>query len=212
MAAKYGYGIVSKLLKSRTILLEQLKDQEYDTSQYENFSINEVNIMVENEQQDMLLRNTTRGNKMYVKYYIDKALRPQNVHDIIDDLYHLEKILTTQDTLMIIVKDKPNDTLVNLVKNLYANEGIYITVLYLAQLQFNILDHAYVPIHKRLTSEQAESVRKTYNIRQNSNIPEISRFDPVAQVIGLKPGDLCHIIRPSRTAVEENYYRICINK
>jgi DNA-directed RNA polymerase subunit H (RpoH/RPB5) len=212
MAAKYGYGIVSKLFKSRTILLEQLKEQEYDTSQYENFSINEVNIMVENEQQDMLLRNTTRGNKMYVKYYIDKALRPQNVHDIIDDLYHLEKILTTQDTLMIIVKDKPNDTLVNLVKNLYANEGIYITVLYLAQLQFNILEHAYVPLHKRLTPEQGEMVRKTYNIRQNRDIPEISRFDPVAQVIGLKPGDLCHIIRPSRTAVEENYYRICINK
>lgn len=212
MAAKYGYGIVSKLFKSRTILLEQLKDQEYDTSQYENFSINEVNIMVENEQQDMLLTNSKSGNKIYVKYYIDKALRPQNIHDIIDDLYHLEKVLSTQDTLMIIVKDKPNDTLVNLVKNLYANDGIYITVLYLAQLQFNILDHAYVPVHKRLTPEQSESVRKTYNIRQNSDIPEISRFDPVAQVIGLKPGDLCHIIRPSRTAVEENYYRICINK
>ena len=100
----------------------------------------------------------------------------------------------------------------NLVKNLYANEGIYITVLYLAQLQFNILEHAYVPLHKRLTPEQGEMVRKTYNIRQNRDIPEISRFDPVAQVIGLKPGDLCHIIRPSRTAVEENYYRICINK
>lgn len=212
MAAKYGYGIVSKLFKSRTILLEQLKDQEYDTSQYENFSINEVNIMVENEQQDMLLTNSKSGNKIYVKYYIDKALRPQNIHDIIDDLYHLEKVLSTQDTLMIIVKDKPNDTLVNLVKNLYANDGIYITVLYLAQLQFNILDHAYVPVHRRLTPEQSESVRKTYNIRQNSDIPEISRFDPVAQVIGLKPGDLCHIIRPSRTAVEENYYRICINK
>lgn len=212
MAAKYGYGIVSKLFKSRTILLEQLKDQEYDTFQYENFSINEVNIMVENEQQDMLLTNSKSGNKIYVKYYIDKALRPQNIHDIIDDLYHLEKVLSTQDTLMIIVKDKPNDTLVNLVKNLYANDGIYITVLYLAQLQFNILDHAYVPVHKRLTPEQSESVRKTYNIRQNSDIPEISRFDPVAQVIGLKPGDLCHIIRPSRTAVEENYYRICINK
>lgn len=212
MAAKYGYGIVSKLFKSRTILLEQLKEQGYDTSQYDNFSINEVNIMVENEQQDMLLKKTEVGHKIYVKYYIDKALRPQNVHDIIDDLFHLEKVLTTQDTLMIVVKDKPNDTLVNLVKNLYANEGIYVTILYLSQLQFNILEHTYVPLHKRLTAEQADSVKKTYNIRQDSDIPQISRFDPVAQVIGLKPGDLCHIIRPSRTAVEEKYYRICINK
>ena len=212
MAAKYGYGIVSKLFKSRTILLDQLKEQGYDTSQYENFSINEVNIMVENEQQDMLMKNEKTGTKIYVKYYIDKALRPQNVHDFIDDLYHLEKMLTPQDTLMIIVKAKPNDTLVNLVKNLYANDGVYITLLYLAQLQFNIMDHAYVPVHKRLTKEESDMVRKTYNIQEDSNIPEISRFDPVALVIGLRPGDMCHIIRPSRTAVEENYYRICINK
>lgn len=212
MASKHEYGIVSRLYKSRKILLSQLKDQGYDTKAYENFGINEVNLMVQNQQQDMLIKNSSTANKIYVKYHVDKALRPQNVHDIIDDLYHLENILTPQDTLVIIIKDKPNDTLVNLIKNLLAKDQIFITILYLGQLQFNILEHSYVPVHRRLSQEEANTVRKTFNIRQNSDIPEISRFDPVAQVIGLRPGDLCHIIRPSRTSVEENYYRICINK
>lgn len=39
--------------------------------------------------------------------------------------------------------------------------------------------------------------------------PEISRFDPVAKTIGLRPGKLCKITRSSPTAVESNYYRLC---
>jgi DNA-directed RNA polymerase subunit H (RpoH/RPB5) len=45
---------------------------------------------------------------------------------------------------------------------------------------------------------------------QKMNFPDISRFDPVARAIGIRPGDVCHIIRPSKTAIEADYYRICI--
>ena len=49
------------------------------------------------------------------------------------------------------------------------------------------------------------------NIVDNSKIPEISRFDPVAIAIGLRPGDICEIIRPSITSITGTYYRYCIN-
>jgi DNA-directed RNA polymerases I, II, and III subunit RPABC1 len=212
MASKFEYGMISKLFTARRSVLDQLKFQEYDTSQYENFSFNEVNMMIENKQQDMLLKHGETGNKAYVCFHTEKAIRPQNVHDMIDDLFHLENILTTNDTLVIIIKDKPNDSLINLLKNLYAANNIFITVLFLAQLQFNILEHSYVPIHKKLSREDALEIRKRYNIKDDSNFPEISRFDPVSLVIGLKPGEICHIIRPSKTSVEDDYYRICVNK
>ena len=212
MASKFEYGIISKLFTARRSVLDQLKFQEYDISQYENFSFNEVNMMIENKQQDMLLKHKDSGNKIYVNFHTEKTIRPQNVHDIIDDLFHLENILTTNDTLLIIIKDKPNDSLINLLKNLYAANNIFITVLFLAQLQFNILEHSYVPIHKKISREGAIEIRKRYNIQDDTNFPEISRFDPVSLVIGLKPGDICHIIRPSKTSVEDNYYRICVNK
>ena len=49
-----------------------------------------------------------------------------------------------------------------------------------------------------------------YNLMQRTQFPEISRFDPVARVIGLRPGQICKITRPSKTAIESNYYRVCV--
>jgi DNA-directed RNA polymerase subunit H (RpoH/RPB5) len=49
-----------------------------------------------------------------------------------------------------------------------------------------------------------------YNIKNKSLFPYISRFDPVARVIGLRPGQVCHIVRPSKTSIKANYYRVCI--
>jgi DNA-directed RNA polymerase subunit H (RpoH/RPB5) len=53
-------------------------------------------------------------------------------------------------------------------------------------------------------------IMQKYNIADRSLFPDISRFDPVARVIGLRPGQVCNIIRPSKTAIEANYYRVCI--
>ena len=50
---------------------------------------------------------------------------------------------------------------------------------------------------------------KRYNITDKVQFPNISRFDPVARAIGLRPGQVCGITRPSKTSIESNYYRIC---
>ena len=49
-----------------------------------------------------------------------------------------------------------------------------------------------------------------YNIIDLIHFPDISRFDPVARAIGLRPGQVCHIVRPSKTAITADYYRICV--
>jgi len=207
------YTFVSQLYNSRKTIIAQLKTQGYDVSSYENFSIHEVNIMIESKQLDMLLTHVENGRKTYVCYYVEKAVRPQNLHDMIDDLYHMDdKMLSETDNLMLVVKDEPNDTLNNLILNVYATNNIYINIRYLDQLQFNVLEHSMVPKHTILTPKEDEMFRKKYNIKNNSDIPEIGRFDPPAQAICLKPGEICHIIRPSKTAVVESYYRFCVNK
>lgn len=211
MASKYEYGIVSRLYNSRRTYLSQVKEQGYDVTKYESFSINEVNIMLQNKQQDMLVENES-GHKIYICYHIEKSLRPQNIHDMIDDLYRLEKMLAITDNITIISKDRPNDTLIHLLMNIYANEKIYVNILSIDQLQFNVLEHSLVPVHKKLTKEEAEVIRDTYNIKRDIELPEISRFDPPAQILGLKPGDICHIVRPSKISVTVDNYRICVNK
>jgi len=205
-----GSGNTSVVHKSREIMLKYLDYQGYNVSDYNDTSINEVHLMIQNKQLDMLMNNSD-DKKVYVKYHLGKSLRPQYIHDMIDDLYNLEQILTKEDMLIVIIKDEPNDTMINLLKHLYADRQIYISVFNINRLQFNILEHIMVPKHTKLTSEEAIKFRKDENINNDSQIPEISRFDPVALAIGLKPGDICKILRPSRISITSDYYRFCIN-
>jgi DNA-directed RNA polymerase subunit H (RpoH/RPB5) len=193
-----------------------MKKQNYNVEDYENFSVNDVNSMFQNKQLDMLLEKNEPDSddkkilKIYIKYYLEKTLRPQNVQEIIDDLFNLEEVLNKDDTLMIIVKDETNDTLLNLVKHIWEQDGILIVIQNIKRLQYNILEHTLVPNHRILSRTEYSNIKEKFNIMEDGQFPEISRFDPVAQVIGIRPGQVCEIIRPSKSAVQSTYYRICV--
>lgn len=194
-----------------------MKNQGYDISEYEGFSVNEVNTMKTNNQLDMILEkkqasegDKSENKKIYIKYYLAKALRPNNLQEMIDDLFIVEEVLTKKDTLLIVVKDEINETMLNSVKHIWESEKIFIILQPLKRLQFNILEHILVPPHKVLSEDRKIAIKTKYNILHDNQFPEISRFDPVAQAIGIRPGEVCEIIRPSKTAISAPYYRICV--
>ena len=201
--------LVSKIYKSRNIILDLLKKRGFDTNDYEGFSINEVHIMNTNKQLDLLLTNPKTKRKVYVNYRHGKKISPGIIHEMVDDLFNVEEILDKEDELIIITKDKANDTTKKLLKHLYDTEGIFINVYSIDNYLFNILDHTLVHPHRVLDETEKNAVYKKYNITKNSEIPEISRFDPVAIAIGLRPNQVCEIIRPSTSSITSMYYRIC---
>ena len=200
---------ISSVFKSRQNLLKLLYEQSYNIKDYEEFSVNEVHIMYKNNQLDMLMSKPDDKNKVYVKYHLAKTLRRENINDYIDDLYNLEQVLTKGDTLMIVIKQEPHEPLLAILNQIWEQEGIFIIIYNLERLQFNILEHSYVPKHIILNDEEITTFKKTYNITDNKQLPEISRYDPVAIAIGMRPGQICKIVRPSKTAITTNYYRIC---
>ena len=200
------------LYKSRTNLLSLLKDQGFDTKDYEEFSINEVHIMNNNKQLDMLISSPPDSDspkKTYVKYHLGKTLRRENINDYIDDLFTIEQVLGKQDTLIITMKQEPHEPLTAILNEIWEQEGIFITLFNLERLQYNILEHDYVPKHEIIGEQEIKFIKQRYNIRSDKDMPQISRYDPVAQAIGLRPGQICKITRPSKTAITSNYYRIC---
>ena len=209
-------SLISSIYKSRTILLELMGMQGYNIYDYEGFSVNEVNTMKVNNQLDMILEKNDedvdlkRKPKIYIRYYLAKSLRPQNLQEMIDDLFNIEEVLSKHDTLFIVVKDEVNDTLINALKHIWEQEKIFIVIQNLKRLQFNILKHVLVPPHRILNSAKVLTVKKRYNIMNDGQFPDISRFDPVAQAIGIRPGQVCEIIRPSKTAISAFYYRMCM--
>jgi DNA-directed RNA polymerase subunit H len=222
MASQNTSSLISQIYQSRLVLLALMKAQNYNISEYEGFSVNEVNTMKTNNQLDMILekekgKGTTEESesedssksKIYIRYYLAKALRPNNLQEMIDDLFNVEEILKKSDTLLIVVKEEINETLLNAVKHIWETDQIFIILQPLKRIQFNILDHVLVPIHRVLSAEEKIMIKKKYNIINDNQFPDISRFDPVAQAIGIRPGEVCEIIRPSKTAISSLYYRIC---
>ena len=198
----------ASLFKSRTILLKLLSDQGFNTKDYEDFSVNEIDIMSNNEQLDMLMSKTNE-EKIYVKYHLAKRLVRDNINDYIDDLYNLEQVLNKGDTLMILIKQELNEPLINILNEIWEQEGIFIILYNLSRLQYNILEHEYVPKHIILNNYETTAMKEKFNIKNDSELPAISRYDPVAISIGLRPGQICKIIRNSKTAITSEYYRIC---
>ena len=196
--------------KSREVILDILTDRGFDTEKYQGFSMSEIHSLIQHSQLDMLIENPEIKKKIYIKYYnLDKTIRPANVHEIVESLFTVEQILSESDDLIIIVKDEPNDTLKKLQSSLYVHDGIFITLININRLQFNILKHSLVPQHQVLSDDNVEKIKKQYNIVTNSNFPAISRFDPVSQVLGARPGQLFEIDRSSKTAISSKFYRIC---
>ena len=216
MASQNASSNISSVYKSRKTVLQLMKKQGYNVDEYDNFSVNDVNSMFQNKQLDMLLEQKEadtgekRKKKIYIGYYLAKTLRPQNVQEMIDDLFNLEEVLTKNDTLMIITKEDMNETLINLLKHIWEQDGILIVIQNIKRLQFNILEHVLVPPHRVLNNDEMLNIKSRYNIMEDVQFPEISRFDPVAQIIGIRPGQICEIIRPSKTAIQSMYYRICV--
>ena len=206
-------GIISKFYTSLNTLLTILEGQGYDVREYKGMSIQQAAIMYKTGQSDLMLTGTK--GKIFVKYNLGTSLKPNALQTMIDTFYEIgtdtegNPILSKDDQLMIIVKEEPNDTLRHRLFTLYAESGIFVTVLNLRRLQYNILEHEIVPKHTVLSEEEKQSILKHYCI-QDFQLPEISRFDPVAMLIGLRPKMVCRIDRKSKTAVTAEYYRICV--
>ena len=163
------------------------------------------------------------NKKTYVKFHLEKTLSVSHINDLIEDLFVLgvggdiggtglsananDTVLTEKDTLIIITKQEIKT--MNQVLNQLFLQGRFIVLLSLDRLQFNILNHQYVPSHTILSDDEVGEMMKKYNVMEKSQLPDISRYDPVALAIGMRPGEVCSIDRPSKSAISSIYYRVC---
>lgn len=208
-------GQIQAIYKSRKTLLEHLNYQGFDVEDYENFSVNEIYEMSQNQQLDMLVERKENvelkitKKKTYIKYHLAKTLRPEKIYEYLEDLFNLEQVLSKEDDLIIVVREEPNETTIKTLKQIWASDKQFVIVWNIKALQFNVLEHSLVPKHRVLNPDEDVEFRNRYNVNNDSELPNISRFSPPAMAIGIRPGQICEIIRPSKTAITTKFYRIC---
>ena len=202
---------ILKLFKSRSTLIDQLDELRYDISEHMDFSINEIDAMNNNTQLDFTVNHRNDDRKIHIKYYLtSKQINRANLDNIIEDIYHIDNIITKNDTLILIIEDEPNETTINKIKYLYDRDSIFVVIHNINRLQYNILDHTLVPKCTILGNSEIDELKKKYNIMDTNQLPEISRFDPQALAMCMRPGQVCKFERESATALFYDYYRICV--
>jgi DNA-directed RNA polymerase subunit H (RpoH/RPB5) len=204
---------INSIFVSRKTILELLDTAGYNVDDYQIFLINEVDAMYKTSQLDMLLHHRDEGKKVYIKYYLpdkQKQIQKNVLDDIVEDLFVIENVLNKSDTLIIIMDDEPNEATLSRITYMYEKEGIFVVIHNMKRLQFNILKHDLVPPISILNDEEASQFMKEQNIQRLNQLPEISRFDPQALAICLRPNQICKIERNSPTAAKYWYYRVCV--
>jgi DNA-directed RNA polymerase subunit H len=202
---------VLSVYNSRNTLVNISLSKGYNTDEYDSFSINEIDAMYKNNQLDMLLSHNETDRKIYIKYYLKaKQIKKQDLDEIIEDLYFIENVLQKEDTLVIVTEFEPNDTIIAKIKYLYAHDNIFIVIHNIKRLQYNILQHSLVPTSSILTTIEVDELKKKYNMQTVKQLPEVSRFDPQSLAMCLRPGEVCKYQRKSPTAMNTDYYRICV--
>ena len=208
--------LVNKLYQSRGVLLEMLKARKYDTKAYEEFSINEIDIMnrtmpskasLDEGPLDFNLKNS-KGTSAYIKYLLSPKIRQGAIMNMITEMIGS---MSENDTLIIIIKDKINnmEILETYLENFYQKNKVFVQIFWIEKLQINILKHNMVPEHNIISEEEKEELLKKYNIIGYNQLPLILSRDPVAKYLGMKKGDICSIKRPSDTSGVYFSYRYC---
>ena len=202
---------IISLYNSRKTIIKLLSSLDYNVEDYKDFSINEIDAMSNNNQLDMFFSKDVR--KVYVKYYNtdkQKQVTKAILDSTIDDLFRIEKILTNDDTLIIIMDDEPNDSNISRMNYLYDHDCKFVVMHNIKRLQYDITEHSLVPKMTILTIEETASLMKEKNLTTLSQLPEISRFDPHALALCVRPNQVCKIERSSATALKCIYYRVCV--
>ena len=76
--------------------------------------------------------------------------------------------------------------------------------------KINIFEHELVPIHIKLSKEEAKALLKRMKIKRYQ-LPWILASDPAVKALKAKPGDIIMIIRKSPTAGTSVTYRLVVS-
>jgi DNA-directed RNA polymerase subunit H (RpoH/RPB5) len=205
---------IDAIVRSRPTLLKILEKRGYDVSSQVNTSPETIYKL---GLTDPVLLNFTVTKKA------DSLAPVNNAHVI----YHLQPIrLRVAGLVEAILEDESltaeNDEWLHILTEPY-NEVFDVT----AAKQWNIrkirmnfypvksiitdpTTHVLVPPHRKLTPAEIETVMAALSLKSKTELPHIKfHRDMTARVLGLAPGDIVEITRPSETAGSYTMYRVC---
>ena len=153
----------------------------------------------------------TKEYKILVKYLTNNKVRNQNIINTIDDIYEQE-VIGKEDVLIIVTKDKVTyqGMLEEYINRIFYKDGIFVQIMWLSTLLFNISKHELVPKYSIMTEKDKNNLVEKLYIESIKKLPYVLVTDPVARFYGVRIGQVCEIEYNNETNGKNKFYRLCV--
>ena len=214
------FETIDILYRSRQTLLEIQRAKGYNTKPYDKFGPFEIEKMSAGDKENalgMVLERTVASEGLpsicRIEYalpkvknrlagYGSKLVQSIEGDDESVDLTTIEVIVLTLEAI--------GDTFHTYALNMLTTKKLRISFFDARTLVSNPLKHSLVPLHERIPEEEHPALLKKYNIQSKTNLPMIKfHEDIIGRILGLVPGSIVKITRPSPSAGEYIVYRVC---
>jgi DNA-directed RNA polymerase subunit H len=219
------YGLIDILYRSRITLLNMLEKNGYNVKPYRRFSPKEIEEMVKaNTDGDALRMDLVRERgdgpeKCLVLYKLEKQQKANKFTELLRSIFDQDDVPEANKydfskAEVIMVLDEPIVEAFHIAAANQWKRKYRIRFFEAGHIVHDPSSFAIVPKHEKLSSEDTEAVLKEVylkNTKADKNLLPIIRFheDPQARWLGLVPGDIVKITRPSPMSGEYVVYRVC---
>ena len=209
---------IDKILRSRATVLEVLRDRGFDTAPFEHELpkdlIAKAGTPLLNEIELELLRiQVSNGKeKAHVLYWMGGVRHKLNDKEKFEKL--LPEGIEENDQIIILLNELTSEPLHEAYHSMAIRRWVHkkerVSFFNIPQLISNPIHHTMVPPHRKVPPEEAEELLKTLLVKSKMELPFIKyHVDIIGRVLGLVPGDIVEITRPSTTVGDYKVYRIC---
>jgi len=201
------------IVRSRTTILEIVENRGYNVDTYKNVSPVEVHNFARTNV-DLLQIKALRKEggpapmeSILVLYWLEpmKNKLEGEIRRIVDE----EGFDPVKQELVILLSEPPHDAFALQAAKQWSAHKLRVGFFHLKQIISNPAKHVMVPPHRKLTESESEKVMKKLKLKSKAELPHIKYHDMQSRVLGLVPGDIVEITRPSETMGEYTLFRIC---
>ena len=213
-------SIADIIIRSRQTVLDILEDRGYDALPYRNIAPEQILTLLEGNPRtlDMIIKkkadstSIATSERAVVVYMLQDRIRLR-LGTFTRDMYVEEgdedKGPTKADDVIVILNEPYHEVFDKAALQMWQQNKARLTFFHLKQVVVHLGKHVLVPPHRKLTPDEVKAEMARYRVTQKSQFPLIKHHDIQARLMGLVPGDLVEILRPSPTAGVARIIRIC---
>lgn len=212
--------VVDIILRSRNTLLDILDERGYDVSKYRYIAPDQILTLAEGHPRalDIIVPKKADGaapcERAVIVYQIQDRIRTKmgtfanKLYDEAPDAMGANRVKPTDDVI-VILNEPYNDIFDKTSVQLWQTQRSRLVFFHIKQVVVHPGRHALVPPHRKLTADEAAEILTRYHVSAKTQLPLIKHHDIQSRVLGLVPGDIVEVLRPSPTSGIIKVYRIC---